>query len=134
MTALPFYLRLDHHSGVPLGVQIANGLRLAIVAQRAQAGSQLPSARDLAAELRVNFHTVRKAYGELEGEGLLEFRRGLGTFVGAGQKARMTELRRLVREHVQALLRDLAGVDLDPAELEELVHGELARLLPQRRT
>lgn len=133
MAALPLYLRLDAHSGVPLGVQIRNGLRLAIVAQRLRPGEQLPSARDLAAELRVNFHTVRKAYGELEGEGLLEFRRGLGTFVSATRQARVAEVRRVVRAHLGALLRDLAGMELDGDELEAMVLSELARLAPQRK-
>jgi GntR family transcriptional regulator len=128
------YLRLDPNSGVPLGVQIANGLRLAIAAQRVAPGEQLPSARALAADLHVNFHTVRKAFGELEAEGLLQTRRGLGTFVSATRQARAAELRRLVRSHVQALGSDLAGVDIDAAELEALVLGELARLrIPQKQ-
>jgi GntR family transcriptional regulator len=122
------YLRLDPNSGVPLGVQIEGGLRLSIVAQRLRPGEQLPSARALAGDLRVNFHTVRKAYGALEAEGLLEFRRGLGTFVTASRQARTAELRRLVRSHLEALAGDLAGVDLDHGELEQLVLSELLRL------
>jgi len=122
------YLRLDPNNGVPLGVQIQNGLRLAIVTQRLAPGQQLPAARAMAADLRVNFHTVRKAYGELEAAGLLEFRRGLGTFVSATRQSRTTELRRLVRSHVEALASDLAGVEITAAELEALVLDELARL------
>lgn len=122
------YLRLDPSSGVPLGVQIESGLRLAIAAQRLRPGEQLPSARALAEDLHVNFHTVRKAYGELEAAGLLEFRRGLGTFVSAGRQARNAELRRLVRSHLESLAGDLAGIDLDAGELEQLVLSELARL------
>lgn len=108
------FLRIDPNSGIPLGVQIGAGLRLAIVTQRLRPGEQLPSARDLAADLRVNFHTVRKAYQELEAEGLLESRRGLGTYVAASTRAAQAELRRLVRRHVDALLGDLAGSDVDP--------------------
>jgi GntR family transcriptional regulator len=55
------YLALDANNGIPLGVQIVAGIRMAIAAQRLRPGDQLPSARDLAAELHVNFHTVRKA-------------------------------------------------------------------------
>ncbi len=133
MASLPLYLRLDPNNGVPLGLQLANALRLAIVAQRLRAGEQLPSARDLAAELHVNFHTVRKAYGELEGEGLLEFRRGLGTFVTATRQARAAEIRKLVRRHVEALLRDLAGVGIDAGELEAVLLEEFSRHSPQKQ-
>jgi DNA-binding transcriptional regulator YhcF (GntR family) len=127
------FLRVDANSGIPLGVQIGNGLRLAIVAQRIRAGEQLPSARDLAAELRVNFHTVRKVYGELEAEGLLESRRGLGTFVVASQRSSAAELRRVVRRHVEALLQDLAGGTLDADAVREAWLEEWERQLPAKR-
>lgn len=128
------FLRVDPNSGIPLGVQIANGLRLAIVAQRVRPGEQLPSARDLAADLRVNFHTVRKVYGELEAEGLLESRRGLGTFVAATQRSTQAELRRLVRRHVDALLHDLAGSELDADLVREQWLEEWDRRAPTKRT
>ena len=113
------FLRLDPNSGVPLGVQIKSGLRLAIVGQRLKPGEQLPPVRELAADLRVNFHTVRKAFAELEAEGLLETRRGLGTFVAPQQRSGRTELRRVVKEHVEGLLNDLAGTEVD----HDLVRG-----------
>lgn len=114
------FLRIDPGSGIPLGVQIGSALRLAIVTQRVRPGEQLPSARDLAAELRVNFHTVRKAYQELEADGLLESRRGLGTFVAATARTAQAELRRLAKKHVEALLGDLAGSDVDHDAVREL--------------
>jgi len=126
----PLYLRIDPHCGIPLGSQIANALRLAIVGQRLPAGEQLPSARALAADLRVNFHTVRKAYGDLEAEGLLEFRRGLGTFATAAQKPPLAELGRLVRSRLEALFGELAGLDVDAGDLERLVVAEVRRLKP----
>jgi GntR family transcriptional regulator len=114
------FLRIDPNNGVPLGVQIQSGLRLAVATQRLRPGDRLPSARDLAAELRVNFHTVRKAFADLEAEGVLETRRGLGTFIAAGQRSGRAELRRVVRESVEALLGELAGGDVDHAEVREL--------------
>jgi len=125
------YLRIDPSSGVPLGVQIANGLRLAIAQGRLEVGEQLPSARDLAGELQVNFHTVRKAYRELEAEGILEFRRGVGTYVKELRPLRAADLRRLVRDHLTMLVQDTAGLAFDD-ELKELVRQELERILPER--
>ena len=126
------YLRLDPSNGIPLAVQIGSGLRMAIAGQRLRPGEQLPSARDLAAELHVNFHTVRKAYGDLEADGLLETRRGLGTFVAASRQSRSARLRQIVRPHVEALVRDLAGSDFDGDEVADLVGAELARLAVTR--
>jgi GntR family transcriptional regulator len=50
-------------------------------------GDPLPSVRNVAAESRVNPLTVLKAYQQLEGDGLVEKRRGLGMFVNTGARA-----------------------------------------------
>lgn len=124
------FLRLEPNSGIPLGVQITRGLRLAIAQGRLEPGQQLPSARDLAGQLQVNFHTVRKAFGDLEAAGLLEVRRGRGTFVAdVAQQLVGADLEGLVRSHVERLVEDLAGTDLDAEAIQELVVRELARAL-----
>lgn len=128
-------LRVDPNSGVPLGVQIARQVRLAVAAGRVAPGERLPSARGLAAELGVNFHTVRKAYGELEAEGLLVVERGRGTTVSAtARPMRTSDLRDLVRGHVERLVEDLAGAEIDVERLAETVDAELRRALAARRT
>ena len=127
------YIRLDPNNGIPLGVQIVRGIRLAIANGKLLAGEQLPSARDLAAQLQVNFHTVRKAFGELQAEGLLEFHRGRGTFVSQDvRKLRSTDVKRIVRDHVDRLVEDLAGATVDHDQLQELLRAELARALQRK--
>src|SRR5258708_7206432 len=125
------HLRLEPNSGVPLGLQIAQGIRLAVASGRLRPGERLPSARDLAAELSVNFHTVRRAYQDLEREGLLFRERGVGTFV-VERAARLdqADLRRLVRAHLERLAADLAGSEVGLEEVQSLVERELARLFP----
>ena len=119
-------IRIEPTSGTPLGQQIMQQIRLAISAGRLQPGQQLPSARDLAAELRVNFHTVRKAYADLEAEGVLRFERGRGTFV-PDRVARLDQaaLRKLVRDHVHKLAADLAGAGVSLEQIEEILLAEL---------
>lgn len=126
-------LRVDPNSGVPLGVQIARQVRLAIAAGRVAPGERLPSARDLAADLGVNFHTVRKAYRDLEAEGLLRVQRGRGTTVApAPRPLRRAELRDVVRLHVQHLAEDLAGADVDVDDLRGVVDEEVRHALGGR--
>ncbi len=74
-------LQIDHHSGQPIYRQVIDQIRRQIMAGQLRAGEQLPSVRDLAAQLRVNPMTVSKVYSLLEMEGLLERRRGVGLFV-----------------------------------------------------
>jgi len=70
---------------MPLYAQLTRAIQFAIATGRLRQGEQLPTVRQLAVELRVNANTVAKVYAELERSGILETRRGVGTFVCARQ-------------------------------------------------
>ncbi|HXC71423.1 MAG TPA: GntR family transcriptional regulator [Pyrinomonadaceae bacterium] len=72
---------------MPLYAQLTRAIRFAIATGRLRVGEQLPTVRQLAVELRVNANTVARVYAELERTGILETRRGVGTFVSARQFA-----------------------------------------------
>ena len=74
-------LTLDHRHPTPIYAQIEHALRAAIATGRLSPGAQLPTVRQLAVDLAVNANTVARVYAELERTGLLETRRGIGTFV-----------------------------------------------------
>jgi len=71
---------IDMDAG-PIFVQIAENVRRFLARGELAAGEKLPSARELAQRLSVNPNTVVHAYSELEVEGVIETKRGLGTFV-----------------------------------------------------
>jgi GntR family transcriptional regulator len=73
--------RVDGRSGVPPYLQLVQQVRQALRMGVLEAGDQLPTVREVVAEVAVNPNTVLKAYRELEREGLVEARAGLGTFV-----------------------------------------------------
>ena len=83
-------IEIDHHIGVPIYRQIIRQVRQQIMTDGLVEGEQLEPVRDLAARLKVNPMTVSKAYSLLEGEGLVERRRGIGVFV-AGVKQKKKE-------------------------------------------
>jgi GntR family transcriptional regulator len=72
---------IDHRDATPIHVQLERGLRAAIVIGRLKAGDQLPTVRQLAVTIRVNANTVARVYSVLERDGIVETRRGIGTFV-----------------------------------------------------
>jgi GntR family transcriptional regulator len=74
---------IDAADPTPLYAQLERAIRVAIATGRLTLGDQLPTVRQLAVDLRVNANTVAKVYGELERAGVLESRRGVGTFVKA---------------------------------------------------
>ncbi|RKE17505.1 GntR family transcriptional regulator [Streptomyces sp. TLI_171] len=73
--------RLDRRGGVPTYQQIVQQTRQALRLGALQPGDRLPTAREVVERTAVNPNTVLKAYRELEREGLVEPRPGLGTFV-----------------------------------------------------
>ena len=74
---------IDPRDATPIYAQLERGLRAAIATGRLQAGDQLPTVRQLAVDLQVNANTVARVYLELERAGVLETRRGVGSFVAA---------------------------------------------------
>jgi len=115
---------IDPRDRTPIYAQLDRGLRAAIATGRLQPGEQLPTVRELAVDLRVNANTVARVYAELERAGVLETRRGVGSFVSAtpvqARPPREHERRR--RAFVTRLLADAAaaGFTLDEilAELD----------------
>ena len=119
-------ITLDLRSKVPIYIQIRDQLRLIIATGELEPGKQVLPVRDLASELLINPNTVAKAYQELEREGYIHTRRGMGTFVTerpdiAIRTSDKTHAADLVRETVTRLL-DL-GLDTD--EIRKLVEDTL---------
>ena len=86
----------------PLYAQLTRAIQFAITIGKLAIGDQLPTVRQLAVDLRINANTVAKVYSELERTGVVETRRGVGTFVCA----RHFEARHKKRQESE--LRDFA--------------------------
>jgi GntR family transcriptional regulator len=74
---------VDSRDPTPIYAQLERGVRAAIATGRLRPGSQLPTVRQLAVDLRINANTVARVYAELERAGVIETRRGVGSFIAA---------------------------------------------------
>jgi GntR family transcriptional regulator len=110
---------IDPHDPTPIYAQLERGLRAAIVTSRLRPGDQLPTVRQLAVDLRVNANTVARVYAELERSGVIETRRGVGSFITAGRtEARPAEENaRRLRGFVTKVLADAAAAGFTLDEL-----------------
>ncbi len=72
---------LDGDSGLPPYLQLVRQVRQALRLDLLREGDQLPTVKDVVARLAINPNTVLKAYRELERDGLVRARPGVGTFV-----------------------------------------------------
>lgn len=120
-------------AALPLYAQIIRAIRREIGAGRLQAHAPLPSFRALAEELLVSVITVKRAYEELERDGIIYRRQGLGTFVAEEGAARCREsksgaaeslLRQAIREGIEA--------GMSKAELTHLFRRALDEHIPEQ--
>src|SRR4030081_2534332 len=88
------FFRLNATSGVPLYVQLMEQVKHAVETGALRPGDQLPTIRALAQELVMNSNTVVRAYRELEHEGVVELRHGLGVFISKSVEERAKLMRK----------------------------------------
>ena len=110
----------------PLYQQIVDGIKREVLANRLTAGSALPSYRVLAEQLLVSLITVKRAYEELEREGITFSRQGLGTFVAARGGDRTRADRRLVaRDALRSAIHAGREAGVTDRELIQMLRDEL---------
>jgi GntR family transcriptional regulator len=91
-------LKIDPAAATPIWKQIEDEVRRRVASGQLRAGAAIPSVRELSKSLRVNPATVSKAYQRLTEAGLLEVRRGEGTFVALTEEKLGVERKRLLDE------------------------------------
>ncbi len=122
------FLNLNPQSGLPLYRQMVQQLRERIASGQLPTGEQLPSVRELSAELHVNPLTVVKVYQLLERDGLVEVRRGQGTFVAAGSKPlSRAEQAKLIKPALDQLVSEAIHLGLSEPELQRLLRQTYER-------
>lgn len=113
-------ISLNPSNGVPIYRQVFQQIKERILSGQLEEGSQLPSVRELSAQVSINPLTAAKVYQMLERDGLVESRRGQGTFVAAitrelSAQERRKEIEPAVRQLVTEALH--LGMEL-PAILQ----------------
>ena len=123
MNALAGKIKLDFRSNEPIYLQIARQVEQLVAKGELKLGDQLPTVRELATELRINFNTVGRAYRVLDETRLISTQRGRGTYIWEApteetmkqlKKKSLEELARTFQKEVIQL-----GYGLDDA-IEEL--------------
>lgn len=120
--------RIHPDSGIPIYVQLMQQVMHAVETGALRPGEQLPAIRAAAEDTLTNPNTVAKAYRELEHEGVIELRQGLGAFVRAGASAphdaaAMKDAHRAVGFAVAAMRK----LGLSEASMRRVFEAELTR-------
>jgi GntR family transcriptional regulator len=97
--------RLDFHEREPIYLQIVEQVKAMVASGVLKPGGQLPTVREVAADLRINFNTAARAYRVLHEERIISTQQGRGTYVLEAPPA--AESKRLKRDRLQTMVEGL---------------------------
>jgi GntR family transcriptional regulator len=117
---IEFYL--DTKSGVAPYLQLVQQVRRALKLGRLEEGDQLPTIKEVVKRIAINPNTVSKAYRELEHEGLVASRVGVGTFIAKIQSDPALNLLEPLRHDLQQWLSQAREAGLDDESIAALFH------------
>src|SRR3954454_1248953 len=124
---------LDQRSGVPTYLQLVQQVRQAIRLGILQPGDQLPTVKEVVGALAINPNTVLKAYRELDLEGLVEGRRGQGTFVASARAPVPPAELETVRAGLERWIKAARGAGLGDESLLALLADTLRLPVSEER-
>jgi GntR family transcriptional regulator len=120
---------VNARSGVPIYVQLVEQVRRGVEVGVLSGGERLPTVRALAGELGVAPNTVVKAYGELQRDGVISSRPGVGTVISedVGETTREARVGALY-ERLATLVRDAVALGVTEDDLWERVDREFEKV------
>lgn len=118
-------MQIRFDSAIPIYQQIIDEVKRALGRGEMHPGEKLPSQRDLALSLHVNPNTVQRAYREMELLGLIETKRGQGTFLSEDPELVRTIRREMAATAVRLFVRDMRSLGLADGEIEQLLQEGL---------
>jgi GntR family transcriptional regulator len=116
---------LNPGSGVPSYLQVVQQVEQALRLGHLQPGDQLPTVKQVVAELAINPNTVFKAYRELENSGLVAGRQGVGTFVLRRPQGPPPSTQARLARSLDRWITNARDEGLDDAAIEALVRSVL---------
>jgi GntR family transcriptional regulator len=123
------HIKLDFRSSEPIYTQIVRQMEQLVVKGELHHGDQLPTVRQVAMELRINFNTVARAYRILDESGLISTQRGRGTYIWDEPGEEVVRL--LHRQGLEELTRrfwiDAARLGFPPEEVMMCLKDQLEK-------
>ena len=116
------FIEIDPGSSRPIFEQVTEQIKFAIAAGTVRTDEMIPSVRELSKQLAINPNTVARAYRQLQDEGLISLRRGMGLAVNEGaQMECRTQRKKFFQQKFKAFLDEAARSRLNPEELQEII-------------
>jgi len=119
---------INPKSAVPIYVQVMDQIRRQVAAGVLAPGDQLPSVREMASQLLINPNTAARVYRDLERDGLLETRRGQGTYIASNASSLAEpERKRIVSGRLKEIVEEARGLGISDEAILRLCREALGR-------
>ena len=118
---------IDEESGIPVWVQVRRRLIYCIVSGYYKPGEQLPTVRELAVQLDINYNTVNKVYQDIERDGFIVSKRGRGTFVAELGKNALLALDNKVEMLADEFVREGFEFGMTGPEIAAMISVKVAQ-------
>jgi GntR family transcriptional regulator len=119
--------KIDDNSGIPVWIQVRKRLIYEIVSGVFKSGEQLPTVRELAVRLDINYNTVNKVYQDLERDGFIITRRGKGTFVADLDDSKLLALDSKIELLADELVSEALDFGMTADEIIETVRKRIVQ-------
>lgn len=116
------FINISHNNPDPLYKQVSDSIKNAINSGELKPNEYLPSIRNMAKELKISIITVKRAYKDLEDEGLIITRPGLGSFVANIEKDKLKQLKiKEIEEVLKGVMNDCKKFNISLQELIDIL-------------
>ncbi|MGG2066526.1 GntR family transcriptional regulator [Bacillus sp. S14(2024)] len=118
-------MKIEFSPNIPIYIQVMEYIKKEIVTGHLSPGSKIPSVRELASELQVNPNTIQRTFQELEREGIVVTRRGMGRYV-VTEGEKIMELRKgMAKELLHAFINGMNNLGFSEEEMLSILHSSL---------
>ena len=128
---MAMFLTIDVSDSRPIYQQVVDGVKALIAGGHLREGAALPSVRQLAGDLGVNFNTIAIAYRQLQEAGFVSVRHGAGSVVSSRPEREVPS--ETLRKGLRGALAEMMLAGLDDREIVAAVRQELERLRAKGR-
>ncbi len=112
---------MDFTDRIPIYVQVQDAIIKKIILGDYEPGDKIPSIKDLAKDFKINANTVSKSLTDLETQGILETRRGMGTYIVEDKEMIDETVDKYIGSRVSDIIREFEMLGISKQRLIELV-------------
>jgi len=115
------WMRVELRSPLPVYEQIKMGIKEAVMIGKFERDSQIPSIRELAKDIQVNPNTVARAYRELESEGIIFSRPGIGFMINVNRNGIKNRLLEDLEAELSPLIKRMIKAGIQKKDMNEVI-------------